>query len=96
MHSTGKSLAEHGDKVSAADKSAIEAAIADVKSSMDSEDAEVIKTKTNTLAQAAMKLGEALYKAQAAGGDTGGAPGTPEEDVLDADFEEVQDDDNKP
>ena len=98
VHSTGKSLAEHGDKVPAADKSAIEAAIADLKSSMDSEDAEVIKTKTNTLAQAAMKLGEALYKAQAAGdgGDGGGAAGKADDDVLDADFEEVQDDDKKP
>ncbi len=99
VHSTGKSLAEHGDKVPAADKSAIEAAIADLKSSMDSEDAEAIKTKTNTLAQAAMKLGEALYKAQAASGDGsdgGGTTGKDDDDVLDADFEEVQDDDKKP
>ena len=101
VHSTGKSLAEYGDKVSAADKSAIEAAIADLKSVMDSEDAEAIKTKTNTLAQAAMKLGEALYKAQSAG-EAGGSPGgdgasAPDssDDVVDADFEEVKDDDKK-
>jgi molecular chaperone DnaK len=103
VHSTGKSLAEYGDKVPAADKSTIEAAIADVKSVMESEDAEAIKTKTNALAQAAMKLGEALYKAQSAG-EPGGAPGgdgagpsagNGSDDVVDADFEEVKDDDKK-
>ncbi len=102
VHSTGKSVAEYGDKVSAADKSAIEAAIADLKSVMDGDDAEAIKTKTNTLAQAAMKLGEALYKAQA-GSEAGSAPGGdgasagPDagDDVVDADFEEVKDDDKK-
>jgi molecular chaperone DnaK len=103
VHSTGKSLAEYGDKVSTADKSAIEAAIADVKSVMESEDAEAIKTKTNALAQAAMKLGEALYKSSQAGGEAGGAPGgngagpsaDANDDVVDADFEEVKDDDKK-
>ncbi|MGH6907489.1 MAG: molecular chaperone DnaK [Aestuariivirga sp.] len=98
IHSSGKSLAEYGDKVSAADKSAIEAAIADLKSIMDGEDAEAIKDKTNTLAQAAMKLGEALYKAQSAG-EPGGTPGDgaaaseAADDIVDADFEEVKDDD---
>ena len=104
VHSTGKSLAEYGDKVSAADKSTIEAAIADVKSVMDSEDAEAIKTKTNALAQAAMKLGEALYKAQSAGepgggdasgGNGAGPSGSANDDVVDADFEEVKDDEKK-
>jgi molecular chaperone DnaK len=101
MHSTAKSLAEHGSKVSAADKSAIEAAIADLKSIMDGDDAEAIKTKTNTLTQAAMKLGEALYKAQsAAGGESGpaadgDASSGADDDVVDADFEEVKDDDKK-
>jgi len=101
MHSTAKSLAEHGSKVSAADKSAIEAAIADLKSIMDGDDAEAIKTRTNTLTQAAMKLGEALYKAQsAAGGESGpaadgNASSGADDDVVDADFEEVKDDDKK-
>ena len=103
IHSTQKSLSELGDKISAADKSAVEAAIADVKSAMEGDDAEVIKEKTNALAQAAMKLGEALYKAQGGaageGGDGGAAPGGGREagadDVVDADFTEVQDDDKK-
>ncbi len=101
MHSTSKSLAEHGGKVSAADKSAIEAAIADLKSVMEGDDSEAIKTKTNTLTQAAMKLGEALYKAQStAGGESGPAPGGDassgaDDDVVDADFTEVKDDDKK-
>ncbi len=101
MHSTAKSVAEHGGKVSAADKSAIEAAIADLRSIMEGDDVEAIKAKTNTLTQAAMKLGEALYKAQsAAGGEAGPAgdgdasPGA-DDDVVDADFEEVKDDDKK-
>jgi molecular chaperone DnaK len=94
VHSTGKSLSEYGDKVSAADKSAIEAAIADLKPAMDGDDAEAIKAKTNTLAQAAMKLGEALYKAQAAGGAADGGASS-DDDVVDADFEEVKDDDDK-
>jgi molecular chaperone DnaK len=99
VHSTTKSLAEYGDKVSAADKSAIETAIADLKSVLEGDDAEAVKEKTNALAQASMKLGEAMYKAQAGQADAdaqrdaaaaGGA-----DDVVDADFEEVKDDDKK-
>lgn len=102
IHSTQKSLAEHGSKLSDADKSTIEAAIADVKSAMEGDDAEAIKEKTNALAQAAMKLGEAIYKSQSqAGGDgpdadagaSGGKGGA--DDVVDADFTEVKDDDSK-
>ena len=104
IHSTGKSLAEHGDKVSVADKSTIEAAIADLKSAMEGSDAEAIKEKTNALAQSAMKLGEAIYKAQSAqapgadgadagAGGQGGQGGA--DDVVDADFTEVKDDDSK-
>jgi chaperone protein DnaK len=92
VHSTEKSLADYGDKVSSADKSAIEAAIADLKSVLDGEDAEAIKAKTNALAQAAMKLGEAMY-AQGQG-EAGAGPQSPaaDDDVVDADFEEVKDD----
>ncbi|TMJ39751.1 MAG: molecular chaperone DnaK [Alphaproteobacteria bacterium] len=103
VHSTQKSLGEHGDKISAADKSTIEAAIADLKSAMEGSDAEAIKEKTNAVAQASMKLGEAIYKSQtAAGGDgagtesagaSGGQGGA--DDVVDADFTEVKDDDSK-
>jgi molecular chaperone DnaK len=102
IHTTQKSLGELGDKVSAADKSTVEAAIADLKSAMEGSDAEAIKEKTNALAQSSMKLGEALYKSQAAqqpgaeGTDAGtaGAQGGGD-DVVDADFTEVKDDDNK-
>jgi molecular chaperone DnaK len=103
VHSTQKSLAELGDKVSAADKSAVETAIADLKSVMEGEDAEAIKSKTNGLAQVAMKLGEALYKSQqppesgqTPGGDGGENAGeAAKDDVVDADFTEVKDDDKK-
>ncbi|PIO99914.1 molecular chaperone DnaK [Pleomorphomonas carboxyditropha] len=91
IHSTEKSLADFGDKVSSSDKSIIESAIADLKAVIDSNDAEDIKAKTNALAQAAMKLGEAMYAAQQQGG-TEEKPGTEGDDVLDADFEEVKDD----
>ena len=98
IHSTGRSVAELGDKISAADKSAVDAAIAELKTAMEGEDVEAIKEKTNALAQASMKLGEALYKAQGAAGggapDGGGASDT-DDDVVDADFEEVKDDDKK-
>lgn len=90
IHSTERSLAEYGSKVSAADKSAIETAIADLKGSLEGGDAETIKAKTNTLAQASMKLGEAMYAASQGGADA--KPGTEGEDVVDADFEEVKDD----
>jgi molecular chaperone DnaK len=103
VHSTEKSLKDYGDKVSAEDKSAIETALADLKSANEGEDAEAIKEKTAALAQASMKLGEAMYAAsQAGGGDDATAPGgdagggaAKNEDVVDADFEEVDDDDKK-
>ncbi len=101
VHSTSKSLAEYGDKVPAADKSAIEAAIADLKSVLEGEDVEALKAKTNALAQVSMKLGEAMYKSQQsqaesdARRDAGGAAGGGADDVVDADFEEVRDDDKK-
>ena len=76
IYSTEKSLKEYGDKVGAGDKAAIEQAIADLKGVLDSEDAEPIRAKTDALAQAAMKLGEAMYKAQAAG-RRAAAPGRP-------------------
>ncbi|MBI1407681.1 MAG: molecular chaperone DnaK [Caulobacter sp.] len=94
IHSTEKALAEHGDKVGADEKSAIETALADLKAVIDGGDGEDIAAKTQTLIQASMKLGEAMYKAQqgetAEGGDS--AAEAADEGVVDAEFEEVDDD----
>ncbi|QRG07991.1 molecular chaperone DnaK [Xanthobacter dioxanivorans] len=92
IHSTEKAVAEHGDKVGAAEKGAIEAALADLKSTLESGDAEAITAKTNTLAQASLKLGEAMYAAQQ-GGEAGASK--PADDVVDAEFTEVDDDKKK-
>src|SRR5579859_4239994 len=98
IHSTEKSLSEHGDKVPSDQKSAIESDLAALKAVLDSNDAEDIKAKTEKLAQSSMKLGEAMYKAQqesaggAAGGAQPGASGKAEDGVVDADFEEVDPD----
>jgi molecular chaperone DnaK len=96
IHSTEKAMGEHGDKVSPDEKTAIEAAMASLKDAVTGEDSEAIKEKTNTLAQASMKLGEAMYKAQQAEGAAGdaaadGAGNKPDDNVVDADFEEVDD-----
>jgi molecular chaperone DnaK len=93
VHSTEKSLQEFGDKVAASDKSAIEAAIAGLKTAIEGEDIEAINARSTELAQASMKLGEAMYKAdQAAAAAGAGHEGKPQEDVIDADFKEVKDD----
>jgi molecular chaperone DnaK len=100
IHSTEKSLAEAGDKVPASDKSAIEAAAADLKEAVKGEDKDQIESKTQSLMQLAMKLGEALYKQKEADAQAGGpgagadagngaADGSAKEGVVDADFEEV-------
>jgi molecular chaperone DnaK len=105
IHSTEKQLAEHGDKVSADIKSDIEKALAEAKTAVESGDADEMQQKTAALTQAAMKLGEAMYKAQqseteaAAGPDAGTSgpseqPGEAQEEVVDAEFSEV-DDENK-
>ena len=96
LHSSEKALAEHGDNVPVADKEAIQAAIDDLKGSLDSGDADEISTKTQTLIQASMKLGEAMYKAQQADGENADAePDTASDDVVDAEFEEVDGDEKK-
>ncbi|ODN69656.1 molecular chaperone DnaK [Methylobrevis pamukkalensis] len=92
IHSTEKSLADYGDKVSSADKSAIESAVADLKAVIDTDDADAIKAKTNALAQVAMKLGEAMYAQSQTEGAAPGASKPADDDVVDADFEEVKDD----
>jgi molecular chaperone DnaK len=104
VHSTEKALAEHGSKVGDAERTAIENGIADLKEALKGDDAEVLKTKTNTLMQASMKLGEAMYKqaqaqaeASGAGGDAPGGEGAAgkKDDVVDAEFTEVDDDKKK-
>jgi molecular chaperone DnaK len=97
VHSTEQQLGEHGDKIGEAEKSAIEAAVTELKEAKEGEDVEAIQAKTQALAQAAMKLGEAMYAAeQQAAGDGGGEDGdqgaSGAEDVVDAEFEEVDDD----
>jgi molecular chaperone DnaK len=99
IHSTEKDLREYGDKISPADKQAIERAIADLRSVMDGEDVSAIHAKVEILGQARMKLGEAMYRAsqgeaQATGGTAGGSGG-PQEKVVDAEFEEVDPDREK-
>ena len=96
VHSTEKTLKEHGDKISSAEKEAIENEIKALKTALEAEDLSVIKEKTESLMQASMKLGEAMYKAQAqaAGGAAGAeqpAADQPsgDEKVVDADFEEA-------
>jgi molecular chaperone DnaK len=95
--STEQSLKEHGSKISEADKKAIEKDMEDLKEAIKSDKTEDIKTKTQQLMTSSMKLGEAIYKAQQ---DTAGASKTdakPEDkkDVVDAEFEEVKDDNKK-
>jgi molecular chaperone DnaK (HSP70) len=95
VHSTEKSLKDYGDKVSAADKTGIETALDAVKTALAGEDLEVIKSRTTDLMQASMKLGEAMYAAQAAAdAETGAGDGDAKakEDVIDADFKDVTDD----
>jgi len=91
VHSTEKALAEHGSKVAETERRAIEDAVSDLKEALKGDDAEAIKAKTNTLAQASMKLGEAMYKQQA---EADAAKDAAKDDVVDAEFTEVDDDKN--
>ena len=97
IHSTEKNLKEHGSKISDAEKKAIEDGSAALKESLKGEDIEDIKKKTEALVQSSMKLGEAIYKSQQnAKPESGKDDGKDEKDkkddnVVDADFEEVKD-----
>ena len=96
LHSTEKNLKDHGSKVSDADKKAIETASANLRNSLKGTDVEDIKKKTQDLVQASMKLGEAIYKSQqnTKPGDTpkeAKKEDKKDENVVDADFEEVKD-----
>lgn len=96
IHSSEQSLKEYGDKVSDQDRAAITDAIAALKAAVEAEeaDAEDITTKSQTLMEVSMKLGQAIYEQSQAEGDDGDAQGEGDEKVVDADFEEVNDDDN--
>jgi molecular chaperone DnaK len=95
IHSTEKAMAEHGDKVGPDEKAAIETALADLKAVIEGGDGEDIAAKTQTLIQASMKLGEAMYKSQQGDGADGQASRAADDGVVDAEFEEVSDDDKK-
>ena len=105
IHTTRKTLSEHGDKVDASDKAAIEADLEALEAAVAGEDLADIKAKIETLSQSAMKLGEAVYKAEQAGaapdglGPDAAAEATGDDagddTVVDADFEEVDDDEDK-
>ncbi|MFL5004382.1 MAG: molecular chaperone DnaK [Microvirga sp.] len=104
IHATEKSVKEHGDKVQEADKQGIETAIEALRQALAGDDAEVIKSRTTDLMQASMKLGEAMYAASQAANEGGGdhpeggagATGGPKkDDVIDADFQEVDEQDKK-
>jgi molecular chaperone DnaK len=105
IHSTEKTLRDLGDKVQGADRTNVEAAIANLREAVKADNVEAIKAKTAALAQASLKIGEAIYGGQqAGGGDGGAAPGGggtaggakgKSDNVVDADFEEVKDDKKK-
>ena len=107
VHQVEKDLREHADKISEGDKKEAEAAITAVRTELEGADPDALKAATDRLSQAAMKIGEAMYKAQAAaeqgaaGADTGAGPGAapggkPDEKVVDAEFEEVDPNKKKP
>ena len=100
IDSTEKSLEEHKDKVSPEDKEAIENAITDLKAALESDDAEDINAKSQALAEASMKMGQAIYEAQqsdeeAAAAADAAAHAAADDNVVDADFEEIDDEDEK-
>ncbi|MBP6096461.1 MAG: molecular chaperone DnaK [Methyloversatilis sp.] len=97
VHSTRKALVEHGDKVEAAEKTAIEEALKETEDAIRSGDKEAIEAKSAALSTAAQKLGEAMYaqqqaaEAAAGGGAQGGNSGKDDGDVVDAEYTEVND-----
>ena len=98
VHSSEKSLKEYGDKVSEADRTAIADAIAALKTAAEGDDVEAINAKTQTLAEVSMKLGQAMYEAsqkEAAEADAKADAAKDGSDVVDADFEEIDEDDKK-
>jgi molecular chaperone DnaK len=111
VHATEKTLRENGDKVGAAERADVETALTEARGAMEGQDADAIRAANEKLSQAAMKMGEALYKAQQAqaeqaqpqdgaggggAGGQGGPGGGPNDKVVDADFEEVDPNKKKP
>ncbi len=97
IHATEKTISENAEKLDQGDVDAAEAAIVDLKAALEADDKAEIEAKSQALSQAAMKLGEALYKEQqdaAAEGDARADGAGQDDDVLDADYEEVDDNDN--
>ena len=97
IHSTEKNLKEHGAKISDAEKKAIEDSSSSLKEALKGEDIEDIKKKTESLVQASLKLGEAIYKSQEKKPDSSkdgdkNDEGKKDDNVVDADFEEVKED----
>ncbi|KJV91418.1 molecular chaperone DnaK [Rickettsia bellii] len=93
IYSTEKTLTDYSDKLSSEDKGGVEEALSALKAVLDSEDASLIKEKTESLTAASMKIGEAMYKAQSDAGAAGSASEentTSNEKVVDADFEDVE------
>ncbi|MCJ2038649.1 molecular chaperone DnaK [Methylobacterium sp. WL30] len=98
IHATEKSVKEYGDKVSEADKGGIETAMTALKTALEGEDVETIKARTTDLMQASMKLGEAMYAASQTpegGPDAAAGQEAKKDDVIDADFSEVDEKDQK-
>jgi molecular chaperone DnaK len=95
VHQTEKQLEEFGDKVPTADKQLIETALAELKEVKDGSDVEAIQQKTQALVQASMKLGEAIYSAQQSDSSDGDTEEKADDDVVDAEFSEVDDDAKK-
>ena len=100
IHGTEKSISENEEIIDAADKEAAEAAIAGLKTALEADDKADIEAKAQALSQAAMKIGETVYKAQQAEGEAAAAADATDDaadnddgNVVDADFEEVSDDD---
>src|SRR5210317_1484809 len=94
VYTTDKALKEHGDKVDEETKKAIETALEELKTAMEGEDSEAIKSKTEALATASQKLGEVMYKqaqSEAEAGDASAESDEQQDDVVDAEFEEVDD-----
>jgi molecular chaperone DnaK len=102
IHQTEKQLAEHGDKIEASEKDAIDAALQALRDAVQGEDTETIKAKTQELVQVSLKLGEAIYKQEESGAadedmaqQTSSSTNKQDDDIVDADFEEVKDNDKK-
>jgi molecular chaperone DnaK len=94
IHTTERQLAEHGDKVDGGLKAEIETAIAEAKTAVEGGDIDAMKDKSTALTNVAMKLGQAIYEKEQAAGAGAGAPEEPagDDDVVDAEFSEVEDD----